>query len=39
MTLYKNKYKNLLKIFKKTIAQLKDFVYTHYCCDIDSEEA
>lgn len=37
--LYKNKYKKLLKIFKKPIANFLILLYTHYCCDIDSEEA
>ena len=37
--LYKNKYTNLLKIFKKGIAYFGNFLYTQYCCDIDSEEA
>lgn len=34
-SMYKKKYKKI----KKTLALKKMFVYTHNCCDIDSDEA
>lgn len=31
--------KILLKICEKVLAFLKDMIYNHFCCDIDSIEA